>query len=515
MKHNRFKDWWRNSKIIAFFRKIGLLSKKGTKIKLIFFVYLLIVLVASLFLYSPISHNAEYTKGNKITFVDSFFTISSAFSSTGLSIHSAYAAFNMFGQSIIAICILIGGLGIFALKIFLINVIFMRGRMSLNDVELISYERGNSDYFKNRSMIKDSMIFLIITLFIASCILTIYFYCFNPLSTQYLPKYVNYVESKGNVELSFRYGIFHAISALNNAGFDIIGDKSLLPYYKNIGLQIIFLLLFIIGGIGYPVIHDFASYIRAKIKNKKVKYKWSLFTKISLFTFFIVSLIGFIFVVSFEAASVKSESIIHNNGLFYSNEGYRVWSIFFMVMSTRSAGFSTIELNHMTEPSIWVLGILSFIGAAPASTGGGIRTTTCGILFLSIIAKSFGRPSVRAFKRRIDDETVKMSSVVATIAIILVIFATLISMSSFDYFSGKIDSKKYNSTHIFFEVLSAFGTTGLSTGITSDLNIATKITLSIIMFIGQFGISSSVLIWTNKKNYSYKYEYISEAVTIG
>ncbi len=146
-------------------------------------------------------------------------------------------------------------------------------------------------------------------------------------------------------------------------------------------------------------------------------------------------------------------------------------------------------------------------------TGGGIRTTTFAILFLLIISKVFGRPNVRAFKRQVDSDTVKMSTIVSTISVVLVGFVSLVVMSSFDNFSGLVPRSQYNATHIFFEVFSAFGTSGLTTGITSSLNVGSKIVLSVLMFIGQFGVSSSVLIWTSKKNYAYKYNYISESVT--
>ncbi|MGV2393018.1 UNVERIFIED_CONTAM: hypothetical protein O8I53_08660 [Campylobacter lari] len=136
-----------------------------------------------------------------------------------------------------------------------------------------------------------------------------------------------------------------------------------------------------------------------------------------------------------------------------------------------------------------------FIGASPTSTGGGIRTTTFAVLILTIFSKIFGRPNVRVFKRRIDDDTVRMSTIVSTISLILVLITALICMSSLDtYNTGSLDTAKYSATSLFFESFSAFGTTGLSTGITSQLNTGSKVALSLLMFVGQFGISSSVLI---------------------
>ncbi len=519
MRSNKFAYRWRNSKFRNFLRKIKLWTKNGTKVKFILLMYALVVLIITLFLNSKITHNPSYVAENKITFWDAFFTTCSAFSNTGLVSHPTYKAWNMFGQSLIAIAALLGGFGLFALKIFLINVIFMKGHVSLSDVELVSYERGHSDFFKNKRMIIDSMIFLMVTLVLASIGLSFYFYYVAPktelahLREVVNNNSVNFDNPYHNWSHSFRFGIFHAISAINNAGFDIIGDNSLMPYYKNIGLQVIIMILFLIGGIGYPVIHDVVNYIRIKSINKNAYYNWSLFTKISVVTYLIVTLFGFIFVISFELSS--TDSIFKSNLQYYGNNAYKTWSLLFMVISTRSAGFSTLNLHLLSEPTLWVLGTLMFIGAAPASTGGGIRTTTFAILFLLIISKVFGRPNVRAFKRQVDSDTVKMSTIVSTISVVLVGFVSLVVMSSFDNFNGLVPRSQYNATHIFFEVFSAFGTSGLTTGITSSLNVGSKIVLSVLMFIGQFGVSSSVLIWTSKKNYAYKYNYISESVTIG
>nr|WP_318028225.1 potassium transporter TrkG [Mycoplasmopsis bovis] len=147
------------------------------------------------------------------------------------------------------------------------------------------------------------------------------------------------------------------------------------------------MILFLIGGIGYPVIHDVVNYIRIKSINKNAYYNWSLFTKISVVTYLIVTLFGFIFVISFELSS--TDSIFKSNLQYYGNNAYKTWSLLFMVISTRSAGFSTLNLAlFLSEPTLWVLGTLMFIGALRLlHTGGGIRTTTFAILFLLIISK--------------------------------------------------------------------------------------------------------------------------------
>ncbi|ADN69024.1 TrkH family potassium uptake protein [Mycoplasmopsis fermentans] len=513
MKNSKIAAWWRKSKIRQFFANYRVWRLNITKVKYIFLAYLLTVIIATLFLLSPWTHKDSSVK---VSFWDALFTTSSAFSDTGLVTKTTYNTWNMFGQAIIAILIFLGGLGIFALRIFLINLIFFKRRNSLSELEVVSHERGSGDSGQTKKLIMDSIGTLLIIWIIFSFGLTFYFYYNEPKAYSDFDKYGDYISPYKNWGLSFRYGFFHCISALNNAGFDIIGKNSLMPYYHNIGLQIIFLTLLIIGGLGYPVIHDILNFFRFLIKYKgKRRYQWRLFTKISLLTYFVTTLVAFILIISFEGTFKNDNYFWRSDDKNLGNKWEKAWALLFTTFSTRSAGFSTINFSKLTSTSLIICSILMFIGAAPASTGGGIRTTTMAILFLSLFSKIMGRPSVRAFRRRIDDETVRMSSIVFSISIFLIIFISFITMSSLNNYSGQIDSNKYNFIHIFFEVNSAFGTTGLTCGITDKLNNASKVFLSILMFIGQFGISSTILVWGKKKNYSNKYEYISEPVAIG
>lgn len=517
MKKSSIARWWRNSKLRAFFRYIMIWKKNLSKIKYIFLIYLVVVVIASLFLYSPITHNSNYK--DKITYWDALFTTCSAFSDTGLVMHDTYITWNEFGQALIAILIFVGGLGIFALKIFIINVLFLKNSATLSDIELVSHERGSGDSRQTKKLIQDSLGFLIIITIIFSFILSFYFYGQGPRGLEgYSAKdYGEFQNPKGNWDLSFKFGFFHCISALNNAGFDIIGQNSLMPYYHNYGLHFMFILLFTIGSLGYPVIHDFMDFIRFKSKyGNKRTYNWHLFTKISLLTYFITTLVGFLLLLTFEGP-VKGLNTFWNDSetKFYGNRWEKTWALFFTACSTRSAGFATINMHHLSNGSLIILSILMFIGAAPASTGGGIRTTTLAVLFLSMISKIFGRQSVRAFRRRIDDETVKMSGIVFSISIVLIFIVSFIAMSSFNIYQGSIDTKDFNMIDVIFEVSSAFGTTGLTTGFTKGINDGSKIAMALLMFVGQFGISSTILVWGNKHNYSYKYEYISETLAIG
>ncbi|AIA29527.1 potassium transporter KtrB [Mycoplasmopsis californica] len=512
MNKSDMSNRWRNSRFRAKISATLHWLRKVSNVRIIFFTYLLIVLASSLLLWSPITH-AEEGK-NKISYMDAIFTTASAFSDTGLVSVDSYSTWNMFGQAIIATLILSGGIGIFALKIFFISILFPRAKNSVNSMRVIAHERGSDELGTTKQIILHSVATLLIITFISGMFLSLYFYLASPRSTGNIDFHGQFISPKGNVSLAFRYGFFHTISAINNAGFDIIGQNSLMSYYWNIELQLYFAFLFLIGGLGYPVIYDITGFIKHLLTNRKnrQRYIFKLITKISVTTYLITTLIGFSLLCAFEFAA-KSNSFASNGD--YGNWAQKTWQLFFLSLSTRSAGFSTIQINHLTNGSIIVLTILMFIGAGPVSTGGGVRTTTIAILVLAIFNKILGRPTVRVFKRRIPDETVKMSSIVFCISAFLTFAWVLIISSSLDTYGGKLNAIEYNFVHLAFEVCSALGTSGLTVGVTRDLNIVSKIFLIIMMFIGQFGITSSVLVWGKKANNSFKYEYIQEEVMIG
>ncbi|KUH47300.1 TrkH family potassium uptake protein [Mycoplasmopsis meleagridis] len=538
----KFSRWLSNNIFAKIFAKFKAHRKHSNKIRLIFLTYLIIVIVSSLLLMSPITHQKINSSWGNVNFIDALFTASSAFSDTGLTSLTTYKTWNIFGQSLISILILIGGLGVFALKIYIINILFFgKLKISLNALNIVDSERSSNDIGKGtREVIIDSISTLLIIMLIGAVGLSFYFYLAEPrnlfisqtkiidpetnlsLSKSLYYNFVgDFINPKGNWALSFRFGFFHAISALNNAGFDIIGNSSLMPYYHNIELQLFFLILFFIGGIGYPVIHDIINFFRFKIKHPSRKYHWKLLTKLSLISYLLASLIGAILVVTFEILAKNGFWWTNSNDInkiteerFFGNNAEKTWALIFSVFSTRSAGFATIPINHLSDSSLVVLSILMFIGAGPSSTGGGIRTTTFAIITISIFSRILGRPSVRAFHRKIDNNIVKNSYTVFLTGIVLLIITSLvISSSSANYF-GNVPANTHFSNYLF-EASSAFGTTGITAGISANSNILSKIFLIIIMFIGQLGISSTILIWGKRRNYSYKYEYVPENVPIG
>ncbi|WP_246051811.1 TrkH family potassium uptake protein [Mycoplasma nasistruthionis] len=530
-----------------------------SKLKYLLFVYFLIIVLSSIILFLPISQNANQPK---ISYINAVFTTASAFSDTGLVVVDTYKHWNDLGQAVIAILILSGGIGIFALKFFIINYLFGKKTTSVVEMKLLQTERGGSDMSKMIKLIVSSVKFIFIVICFYSIILTLYFY-FSPLKhTKGIQLMLNgdFISPQYNWGLSLKFGIFHTISAINNAGFDIMSGFSLMPYYQNYFLQISFIILLIIGGVGYPVLYDLLEWIKHKIHRKPTQYKFSLFTKVSLTAYLLILIAGFLASIVFETTSSNpytlwnqyyipenlSDSVYTTytkwfndgadltnvpdkikqyveNGHLYGSDFDKFFAVVFSSFSTRSAGFATVNIKHFTQGTTFIFILMMIIGAAPASTGGGIRTTTFALMFMSIVRILFGWPKVRMFKRSIRQETVNMSSQIIAITLIIILLASMILFSSFDTYKGQIktDSIFNNGNEVFgtenivFEVASAFGTTGLSSGITKNLNVASKITLILVMFIGQFGISSTLQVWKRKKSYKRTFEYIDGDIAIG
>lgn len=524
--NDRLKRWWHNLKFYV---------KNMPVYKHLLIVYIVVTLSGTLLLMMPISRASG--NNTRITFMDALFHSASAFSDTGLTTLPTYSTWSAFGQAVIALLILVGGIGVFAIKVYIYNAIFRKSASYIMR-GVLTAERGTNDVTKSSHIIRNSMIILFSVLIISSIALVIYFYNVEVDMDIQTPG----VQSTGdlgispykNLGLSFRYGIFHSISSLNNAGFDIIGPVSLAPYYSNFGLQIIFVCLFVIGGVGYPCLHDLFMFVRAKIK--KEVFRWSLFTKLSMVTYVLISILGIGLVFLFEVTA-KSTG---DNATFWEyngseiplgTKGQKALALIFNTLSTRNAGFATMSMHDLSQPTLLTYSIMMFIGSAPASTAGGIRTTTFAILFMSMIGKLNGRESVRAFKKRVNSSTVSNAYTVFTISMFIVIMGTLIGTTSFGEHSGLINtdgnhpnnhpfsiagpSENFSIIHMIFEVSSAFGTTGLSAGITGSLSMSTKIALIFIMFTGQLGISTSIQFWGKRNSKGKSYKYVEEDIIIG
>lgn len=505
----------------SLFSKIKKFFFNFSNIQIIFFVYLFFTCLFAFLLMAPISQKPN----NSVSFIDALFTAASAFSDTGLTTKVTVETWTDFGQFLILMLILMGGIGVFALKVFIVNIVFKKA-FSITSRNILEKERGSSNTGELKKTIKTSIIFIFISIIVSTLILWPLFF-FEKGEFQWMAEDKNNIPiSKDfslynpyrDVLLSFKNAFFHSISAINNAGFDIISDSSLYPYYNVYSIQIVFIILLVIGGIGFPVIYETIQFISYKIR-RRTDFRFSLFTKVSTITYFVIFLVGLSLILIFEIGS-KNITTDNPKGLWHNgNAGSvndKLMAIFFHVFSTRSAGFTTLDssLVKFSSPSLVVFSIMMFIGASPSSTAGGIRTTTLAIIAIAIWSRFRGIKGARVFKREIPTETIYSSFIVLAISIVIIMTATLICFTSLDSLWGNGSSKDLEFADVFYDVCSAFGTAGLSTGLTSSLNIVSKLTLILVMFIGQLGISSTMLVW-RKHNLKNNYNYIEEEILIG
>ncbi|WP_308699417.1 TrkH family potassium uptake protein [[Mycoplasma] gypis] len=499
------------------------------KIKYIFLTYLIITFTISILLYFPITHA---TKNPSYNYSDALFIAASAFSDTGLSTVTVSEQYNIFGQTVIAIAIIIGGFGFFTIKLYIFELILSRFgiKMSSHKVSVTQLERGSTVTGDTKKLIKVSLTTLIITILVGSFVLFFYFFFSNqgffldetnPQKQPndvitFFPYQSQIYNPHGDWKLSLRYAFFHSISAVNNAGFDIIGGNSINLYYKSKGLQLILIALFFIGGVGYPTIYDVYKKIVALFRRQRNRV--SLFTKLNLTTWLVVSVLGIILTIIFETTSGSSKTFWMQKE--YGSTWDKLFAIFFNTLSTRSAGFSTVDYYSFTQPTQIIHAILMFIGFAPASTAGGIRNLTLSIIFISVFSVIKGRKNVVAFSRQIGKETLIKAINIFIIGLSLIFIGTLIVSTSAKLSPEEIvlndgTTKIYGMTQVFFEVCSAFGSSGLSAGITDSLNLASKITLIFLMFIGQLGITSTILVWGRQKSKELRISNIREDVSLG
>jgi len=330
------------------------------------------------------------------------------------------------------------------------------------------------------------------------------------LSLRFIPLY--------GVKTGLFYSIFHSVSAFCNAGFDILGTNSLISYGTDKLVNIIIMGLIIVGGLGFTVWSDIFEILRQELKEKfrlnKFLKKLSLHTKIVLTMTIILLISGTIIFYALE----------HNNKYIMANDslGEKIIKSAFQSTTLRTAGFSTIDQTELTSASKFISICYMFIGGSPASTSGGIKTTTLAVLILFTISFIQGKNGTNIFGKSISFETLKRAMVIFTISILLVIFATTclliseISLQEENLHANITKITTFSFIDIFFEVVSAFGTVGLTLNVTSKLSIVGKIIISIMMIIGRLGpITLSVALFKKNKEKTKEIVYPSGNILVG
>ena len=441
--------------------------------------FLSIIFVGAMLLSLPISANT----GDSTKFLDALFTSTSAVCVTGLAVVNTLEHFSIFGQLVILMLIQIGGLGFMT---FLALFFVLIGKKITFNERLIMKEALNQNNMQGIVNVIKNIVKL--TFFIE--IVGAFILCFVMI-----PEY------------GFRQGIykavFHSVSSFCNAGFDIIGSSSLIPYVGNILINLTVIILVVLGGLGFTVWTDLGTNIRLKLAKgysfKIMMKKLTLHTKLVLTVTVILILSGAILIYILECNNSQTIGQLSTQD--------KILSSVFQSVSTRTAGYNTIPLDTMSNASKFIMIILMFIGGSPASTAGGIKTVTLAILIFAVISEIKGREKVEVFNKTISTRVIKRALTVVFISLIIVTVSTLLLTIT----------EKFSFIELLFESVSAFATVGLTLGITGGLTDTGKMILITVMFIGRLGpmTIAIALLLKNKRRKNSMINYPEEKVIIG
>ncbi|PTE97174.1 TrkH family potassium uptake protein [Staphylococcus equorum] len=446
------------------------LLKKSSPQQGIVMYYIVAIIVAFLLLNLPFVHKS----GINVDPIDSLFVAVSGVSVTGLSPVNIVETYTTFGQIIIMIILNIGGIGVMAIGTML--WVFLGKHIGMRERQLIMLDNNKDTMSGTVKLILDIVRTILIIELVGASLLAFYFYRDNP-----------------DLQYAIMQGMFVAVSATTNGGLDITG-QSLIPYANDYFVQTIVMFLIILGSIGFPVLIEVKTYIKNRIPN----FRFSLFAKITTMTYLVLFVFGAIIILLFEHNHAFQNMTWHKS-LFYA---------LFQSATTRSAGLQTIDVSNFGEGTNVIMSVLMFIGSSPSSVGGGIRTTTFAILILFLLnfSNNNEKTSIKAFNREIHTTDVQRSFAVFTMAGILTFAGTITILV--------VENGKISFLQAFFEVMSAFGTCGLSLGVTDDISGMSKIVLMVLMFIGRVGLISFIIMIGGRREPD-KYHYPKERIQIG
>jgi len=431
------------------------------------FGFALIIFIGTILLTFPVASR----DGNSVGFVNAFFTATSATCVTGLVVVNTATHWSIFGKAVIAVLIQIGGLGVMTMTAMI--SFFIGKKISLKTRVLIMEERSVDELQGVVRLTKNILLYTFLMELFGALLLSLVFI-------------KDYGVLKG-----IGFSIFHAISSFCNAGFDLIGN-SMINYVDNPIITLAVCGLVVVGGIGYFVLWDI-----------HVSKKFRMLTLHSKLVLIITGLLLFI-----------------GTGLFflleYNNPGTigaldlpgKVNASIFQAVNPRTAGFNSIPLENLRMATAVITVILMFIGGSPVSTAGGIKTTTIGVLIISFYNLFKGKRDFEVFERRILPETTIRAAAILLISLFLImIVSTILSVTE--------ETSGFDFLDILYETVSAFGTVGLSRGITSALSTAGKLVVSMLMFVGRVGPITVAYALLRQNKFIGNYTYPEGKVIIG
>ncbi|MGB7460462.1 MAG: potassium transporter TrkG [Carnobacterium jeotgali] len=454
------------------YKFIAQISNRFSTIQLIVLYYFMVVIVASILLALPIFRDP----GADISFIDLIFTAVSTVSVTGLATINLGETFNVAGIILLQCLFMLGSLGV-----MMISTSFMlirRKKVSLKQRQLIMTDMNQPKLSGTVRLIRTTILIILGFEFVGGVILSTYFYIFSDWPLK---------------EVLF-HGFFTSFSAVANVGVDLTGQM-LIPFHNDYFVQLIIMLLIVVGGIGFPVLLEVKDFLQYRRTKKVLPFRFSLFSKITVSYFFILLFGGALCIWLLEYNQFF-KGMTFTESAFYS---------FFYSVTTRNAGLMTTSLGNFSEGTLLLFSILMFIGASPSSVGGGIRTTTLAIVVVYLISFIRGHDQVALFRRRIGRDDVQKSIAVFILSMTLCMISILVLSVS----------ESHELITLIVEVTSAFGTTGLSLGITPTLTVLGKLIIIILMFVGRIGMLYMVMLLVPKHKEDKNYHYPTEKIIIG
>ncbi len=452
-----------------------------TPTQLFILSFMMLILGGTILLMLPISLNKD------LSFIDALFTSTSAVCVTGLIVVDTSSHFTLFGQIIILMLIQAGGLGILTFSSYF-SFFFKGGSSYENQLatkDFMNAERVGEVF----TMLKRILLITFIVEGVGALLI------YTTLDSTLIPQW----------EHRIFFAVFHSISSFCNAGFSTLPLGMMeTPYLYNYPLQVIIILLFVFGGLGFPIVINVVKYLKhllnrmimwiTKKQDHYIPRVLTINSKVNLITTFLLIVIGTLILYIKEYDHVLAAH--HGVG--------KIVTALFTATTPRTAGYNSINFHELYFSSTLLIILLMWIGASPNSTGGGIKTSTFALAIFNFISLAKGRDRIEVFQREISESTIRRAFAAMTLSL-LVIGIGVFLIATFD--------PKLNLLDIAFECFSAYSTVGLTLGITAGLSTASKLVIITIMFIGRVTMLS-ILVSVFKKIKFTNYRYPTEEMTI-
>lgn len=443
------------------------LTNKMSYMQLIALGYFLIIACGTLLLLLPISAN-----GNPVGVTGAFFTATSATCVTGLTVADTFTQWTMFGRTVIMLLIQVGGLGF--MTIMALFSMLLGKKIGLRSRELL---KESVNYLRMGGIMGVIRKVLIGTLIVegAGAVL---------LSMRFIPRF--------GWGMGIYYGVFHAISAFCNAGFDLMGivgpSSSMTAFYDDPVVNLTIVALILIGGIGFFVWDDV-------VNNKWAFKKYRLHSKLAILITLGLTVVGTVLIYILERDGLLADMTV----------GQRITSALFTSVTPRTAGFNMISNEGLSSGAKLIVMLFMAIGGNPGSTAGGIKTTTIAVLFITAWANIKNTHGDNVFGRRLEEDAMRKA------ATVIVIYTLMVSMGTLAICMA---DPAFQLMDVLFETISAASTVGMSTGITSVLSTFSQWVLILLMYCGRVGsVSFAMLFVKNKQPADVKLP--SEQISIG